>query len=502
MAIYHLTTRGGKAHKGNAVRHVEYISREGRYSDRDDLVYSEAGNMPSWVKDDTKTFWDSCDTLERTNGRAYREFELALPRELPHKENIDLVADFVREQLGTLHAYEWAIHDKNDGNPHAHIMFSERMQDGIDRSREQYFKRANSKAPERGGCPKDDGWRGTRGNPPVRLNEARARWADLQNIHLDRAGELARVDHRSLWSQEIDRRPQIHVGFQDPARPEIHQERAEYNEMIKAANSIPELIKAETDAVFYLEAVSYELQLLEKKISAPKEEKQEHQAEKFENTSKPNLVSAIKPDHSISDKIVVDRSGAASRYISGYSEERTVSSFHIEEPTKKTELSDSEFAKEWNVTKSQIIKNRRSELNKEINQETERLKELRDKREEERKRHGNAYPDKPNGLLSVFKRASYERAVEEWKQKDNEIYKWYHSREEEISENRGNLTRKTRDYQLELYAKSKLEKERPEDAQRIEVYEEQERLKEAQAWFRRTQKSRALEEINDRENER
>jgi len=236
MAIYHLTTRGGKAHQGRAIRHSDYIAREGIYAERNDLIAREVGNMPTWAQTSSADFWQACDELERANGRAYREFEVALPRELTHEQQRELVRQFVSEQLGNKHVYEWALHDKGDGNPHAHIMFSERMQDGIERERELFFKRANSKTPERGGCAKDDGWRGTKGNPPVRLQEARARWADLQNAHLERAGELARVDHRTLAAQGIDRIPQLHVGFQDEDRIGVHAERQQRNENIKLAN--------------------------------------------------------------------------------------------------------------------------------------------------------------------------------------------------------------------------------------------------------------------------
>lgn len=236
MAIYHLATRAGKAHQGQAVKHAEYIEREGLYEDRNDLVAREAGNMPSWAQDDTADFWKAADELERANGRAYREFEVALPRELDHDQQAALVRDFVKEQLGDRHAYEWAIHDKGDGNPHAHIMFSERMQDGVDPDRDHYFKR-----PEKGGCRKDGRWNVGRGQKSEVLQKARARWAELQNIHLERAGELVRVDHRTLEEQGIDRRPQIHVGFHDPARPAIREERHQRNEDIKLANEAAQI---------------------------------------------------------------------------------------------------------------------------------------------------------------------------------------------------------------------------------------------------------------------
>ena len=45
---------------------------------------------------------------------------------------------------------EW----RTEKTPHAHLMFSERGNDGIERSGEQWFKRHNAKAPEKGGARK------------------------------------------------------------------------------------------------------------------------------------------------------------------------------------------------------------------------------------------------------------------------------------------------------------------------------------------------------------
>lgn len=40
----------------------------------------------------------------------------------------------------------------------------------------------------------------------------RTRWAELTNAALERAGEKAQVDHRSLEAQGIERRPTVHLG--------------------------------------------------------------------------------------------------------------------------------------------------------------------------------------------------------------------------------------------------------------------------------------------------
>jgi hypothetical protein len=258
MAIFHITTKTYKAHTGRAVRHHDYIMRQGTYSDREDLVNFEIKNMPSWAKEYPARFWDAADSLERANGRAAREIELALPRELTRNQQIELARQYARELLGKRHAYEIAVHDKGDGNPHVHLFFSERQLDGVARERSLYFKRANSKHPERGGCAKDDGWRGTRRNPPERLLEARTKWADQLNAHLERAGVLARVDHRSLKAQGITREVQIHVGPKNKARKDVHADRMARNEEIKLAN----------DLVTQERAISAEFNRVQKELDA------------------------------------------------------------------------------------------------------------------------------------------------------------------------------------------------------------------------------------------
>jgi hypothetical protein len=202
--------------KGSGGSHSEYISREGKYSKAnarryEDLDSTGHGNMPAWAEHNPVHFWAAADEYERANGAVYREIEIALPRELSNEQNRALVADFIRQELGDRHAYQWAIHVPRaalDGGkqPHAHIMYSERMIDGIDRDPAQYFKRYNSKAPERGGCRKDSA--GTE----ERLQATRERWADVQNIYLERHGHAVRVDPRSLKAQGIDREPEKHLG--------------------------------------------------------------------------------------------------------------------------------------------------------------------------------------------------------------------------------------------------------------------------------------------------
>jgi len=217
MASYHCTVKAGG--KGRAGPHSDYIEREGKYapelaqgkSKLEDLEYKASGNMPAWAEHDAGIFWRAADEHERANGATYREIEVALPRELNTEQRIALVEDFINQQIGKGHAFTFAIHipkaaiEKGD-QPHAHIMYSERTLDGIDRDPEQYFKRANTKNPEKGGCKKDSA--GTK----ERLLATRELWATVQNAHLEKAGCEDRVSHLSLKARGIDRQPEKHLG--------------------------------------------------------------------------------------------------------------------------------------------------------------------------------------------------------------------------------------------------------------------------------------------------
>ena len=217
MPSYHCSVKTGG--KGRAGKHSDYITRDGKYapeltkgkSKLEDLEHKASGNMPAWAAHDASIFWRAADEHERANGATYREIEVALPRELTPEQRRELVEDFVQKQIGERHPFTYAIHipkaaiEKGE-QPHAHIMYSERTLDGIARDPGQFFKRANSKAPEKGGCKKDSA--GTQ----ERLLATRELWAEVQNQHLERAGVDARVSHLSLKAQGIDRQPEKHLG--------------------------------------------------------------------------------------------------------------------------------------------------------------------------------------------------------------------------------------------------------------------------------------------------
>ena len=227
MAIGRLSVGIGK--KGKASPHAQYIAREGKYAKpsyhEEKLENTGYGNMPKWAEHDPNYLWQMADEHERKNGTTYREHVIALPRELDKNQRHELVKDWIKSEIGDKHAYQYAIHNPPamDGGeqPHAHIMFSERLIDNIERDPDQYFKRHNSKNPDKGGAKKAN----TPKMSPDRKAELKAmrdRWEKTCNSHLEKAGRYERISMKSLKEQGIDREP-VNLTMVQIQKPEIRQ---------------------------------------------------------------------------------------------------------------------------------------------------------------------------------------------------------------------------------------------------------------------------------------
>ena len=133
MAVFHLKMSVGSRAGGQSARaKADYIEREGRYAqDREELEHRESGNMPEWAEEDPRSYWEAADEYERANGRLYREVQFALPKELNEGQRRELASGFARRLTeGERLPYTLAIHRGDGENPHAHLMFSERSNDG------------------------------------------------------------------------------------------------------------------------------------------------------------------------------------------------------------------------------------------------------------------------------------------------------------------------------------------------------------------------------------
>ena len=226
MAVYHLKASFGSRAGGQSARaKSDYIEREGRYEkDSEELEYKEHGNMPEWAEDDPGSYWAAADAHERANGRLYSEVQFALPKEIDEAGRREAASDFAAHLTGSEKLpYTMAIHrgGAEGENPHAHLMYSERGNDGIERSAEQWFRRYNGKAPETGGARKS---RAAKAGDW--LDKTRKAWEQTANQALERAGREERIDGRSLAERrdeayrsgdmeraaELSREPNVHLG--------------------------------------------------------------------------------------------------------------------------------------------------------------------------------------------------------------------------------------------------------------------------------------------------
>jgi hypothetical protein len=213
MFTFHAEIKRGS--KGCAADHCRYDARLGKWSDLDDLLAFDFGNMPSWSQDHPLRFWRYADRWERKGGAAYREWIIALPNQLSIDTNVSLVREIVEALVGP-RPWQFAIHGPEAElggcvNLHCHLMYSDRPDDGIARPADRYFTRYNPNYPERGGCRKLSG-----GKSPAEMSRdlvlARQTIATIINRYMEEAGLSGRVDHRSFRTRGIDQVPEVHLG--------------------------------------------------------------------------------------------------------------------------------------------------------------------------------------------------------------------------------------------------------------------------------------------------
>lgn len=269
MAIYHCSIRIiGRSKGRSAVAYAAYCSgtklydKEVRkaynYTGQNSVVHSEIDlpqNAPSEFYDREK-LWNAVHEIEtRSNAQLAREVEVALPHEFTRQEQIDTVREYVMNNFVCKGmCADWGIHDKEDGNPYAHILLTLRgfkpNGEWASKSKTIYVLDENGEKipvidPTTG--QQKIGARGRRmwqretvqandWNDRSKVEEWRAAWAKECNKRLDQQHQ---IDHRSYDRQEVDKASTIHEGHvarkmeregQVSDRCEINREIRELNE--------------------------------------------------------------------------------------------------------------------------------------------------------------------------------------------------------------------------------------------------------------------------------
>lgn len=187
------------------------------------------------------------------NAQLVREIEIALPVELTREQNISLVREYVnRHFVAAGMCADICVHDKNDGNPHAHIMLTMRPfeQDGAwgAKQKKEYIldKDGNKIYDRKKRQYKCKSIPATDWNEQTKAEEWRGAWAEICNRFLEQNGHNQRIDHRSYERQGIDQIPTVHLGAaaSQMEKRGIRTERGDLNREIEVTNQKLRQLKA------------------------------------------------------------------------------------------------------------------------------------------------------------------------------------------------------------------------------------------------------------------
>ena len=312
MAIYHMQAKVVSRGSGrSAVAASAYMSCSRMYNDYDGiqhdytrkhgLIYQEVMLPPmaplEW--NDREQLWNAVEENEKTkDSRLAREFVVALPVELDKDSNISLLQDFIKKNFVDMGmCADFAIHNTDGHNPHAHILLTVRplnengtwqyktekeylcIKDGEEKGftasefkdaqkegwEKQYRYKAGKKkvyltpsaAQEKGYERIDKHPKSTRYGRQNPISEQwnseeqlclwRANWADAVNKMLALNQINAAIDHRSFAAQGITEQPTIHEGYiaQNMEKKGMIADRCEINRRVRADNRILRELKTQ-----------------------------------------------------------------------------------------------------------------------------------------------------------------------------------------------------------------------------------------------------------------
>ena len=232
MAIYHLCIKiisrgkGKSAVAASAYRSGEKIKNEydgivHDFTRKGGIVHTEIilpQNAPQEFLD-RGTLWNSVEKIEKSkDSQLAREIEIALPKELDREKQIELVREYVKENFVKVGmCADIALHDKGDGNPHAHILLTMRPLNedttwGAKSKKEYILDENGEKVKLKNGNYKTRKINTVDWNEQDKAEEWRKAWANITNKYLEKNSIQEKVDHRSYQRQGIEQIPTIHLG--------------------------------------------------------------------------------------------------------------------------------------------------------------------------------------------------------------------------------------------------------------------------------------------------
>ena len=276
MSIYHCSIQIiGRSSGRSAVAAAAYRAAEKLedketglthdYTKKQGVVHREI-MLPEYALEEYKNreiLWNEVQKIEkRSNAQLAREIEVALPRELSRADQMIAVRVYVQMNFVEKGmCADWVLHDKGDGNPHAHIMLTTRPirkngQWGTKEKKSYALDENGQRIPvidPKTGQQKVDSrnrkqWKretvqANDWNSPKKAEEWRKAWADCLNALLPAEKQ---VDHRSYARQGIEQEPTIHEGYTARKREKQGKaaDRCQMNREIRSRNALLQQLQA------------------------------------------------------------------------------------------------------------------------------------------------------------------------------------------------------------------------------------------------------------------
>ena len=266
------------------------------YTRKGGVAFSEillCANAPSKYSD-RQILWNEVQKIEKQkNAQLCREVEVALPIEFSRNEQIEVVREYIKKNFTDKGMIaDWSLHDKLDGNPHAHILLTMRP---LKPNGEWGAKRKDSYVLDDSGNripvidPKTGKQKiGARGkkmwerisvsltdwNDQTKAEEWRKSWADICNEHLK--GQ-AHIDHRSYARQGKKQLPTIHEGYvaRKIAKSGRHSNIISYNQQVRQHNALEQANEQD------IQTAENELKQLENELEKIKSEQKGQEQDGF-----------------------------------------------------------------------------------------------------------------------------------------------------------------------------------------------------------------------------
>ena len=245
---------GASAYRSGEILKNEYDGVTHDFTRKRGIAHTEILLPPHAPPDfaDRSTLWNAVEKIEKAkNSQLAREIEVALPVELDREKQIQLVREYVQANfVSDGMCADIAIHDKKNGNPHAHIMLTMRPLEqsgewGAKSKKEYILDKNGQRIKLKNGSFKTRKVDLTDWNDKDKAELWRQAWADVTNKYLAGQNIPQRIDHRSYERQGVEQIPTVHMGVAatQMERRGIVTEKGGKNRLIREQNRLLKEVK-------------------------------------------------------------------------------------------------------------------------------------------------------------------------------------------------------------------------------------------------------------------